>query len=246
MSNIQNFAIGLLLGDGSFQINHWKKKYLQYRVVLKLKNHSENLIMLQKIRNSFMLGRIRVDKNYVLWLLDHKREIREFLALIKDNPILNLSERNFVKIQKMEYALKYNMSYTEYYYLDSKEKEGHWLWPFSNEINNKNIVFDKSLNWGVCGLIEAEGCFCVRSNGNHSFSFGQKDDLYMLEVIKSVFNLKNKIYKRKNNFFVIEAYSKEAIIGIISFLDNYGLKGYKNTQFKDFKNSFVTKFKVSC
>lgn len=41
-----HFTLGLLMGDVSFQINHWKKKYLQYRIIIKLKNNYENIKML--------------------------------------------------------------------------------------------------------------------------------------------------------------------------------------------------------
>ena len=36
-------------GDGSIQVNHWKFKSLQYRLVIKLKNCSENVTMLNII-----------------------------------------------------------------------------------------------------------------------------------------------------------------------------------------------------
>jgi hypothetical protein len=63
---ILNFTIGLLMGDGSYQINHLKKKYIQYRVVLKLKYHFSNVIMLQELRDYFKIGTIVVSEKYVL------------------------------------------------------------------------------------------------------------------------------------------------------------------------------------
>ena len=35
---IKKFWVGLIDGDGSIQVNHWKKKSLQYRLVIKLKH----------------------------------------------------------------------------------------------------------------------------------------------------------------------------------------------------------------
>ena len=35
-SYIQQFWVGLMDGDGSIQVNHWRKKDLQYRLVIKL------------------------------------------------------------------------------------------------------------------------------------------------------------------------------------------------------------------
>ena len=57
---IENFTLGLLIGDGSFQINHWKKKYLQYRIVIKLKKTNGNILMLQNIKNYYKIGRIKI------------------------------------------------------------------------------------------------------------------------------------------------------------------------------------------
>jgi hypothetical protein len=36
-------------GDGSIQVNHWKKKYLQYRLIIKLTYTDENLYLLKEI-----------------------------------------------------------------------------------------------------------------------------------------------------------------------------------------------------
>jgi hypothetical protein len=45
-SYIQKFWVGLMDGDGSIQVNHWRKKALQYRLVIKLRHCSENVEML--------------------------------------------------------------------------------------------------------------------------------------------------------------------------------------------------------
>jgi len=44
-------------GDGSIQVNHYKKKNLQYRFVIKLKYHLKNVHMLY-IFKSFIGGRV--------------------------------------------------------------------------------------------------------------------------------------------------------------------------------------------
>ena len=36
----------------------------------------------------------------------------------------------------------------------------------------------------MSGFIEAEGCFSIRKNNNHSFSIGQNDDIYLINAIK--------------------------------------------------------------
>jgi cytochrome c oxidase subunit 1 len=40
--HIKQFFVGLMDGNGSIQVNHWRKEYLQFRMVIKLKNLIEN------------------------------------------------------------------------------------------------------------------------------------------------------------------------------------------------------------
>jgi hypothetical protein len=61
-----HFLYGLLVGDGSFQINHYKKKYIQYRIIIKLKHHHRNISMLQEARDTFRVGTIIVRPKYVI------------------------------------------------------------------------------------------------------------------------------------------------------------------------------------
>ena len=49
-------------GDGSIQVNHWRKQSLQYRLVIKLCNLSHNYDMLIKI-TKVIGGAIRVVNN---------------------------------------------------------------------------------------------------------------------------------------------------------------------------------------
>ena len=43
------FWVGLMDGDGSIQVNHWRNKSLQFRLVIKLSNLTTNYNMLIKI-----------------------------------------------------------------------------------------------------------------------------------------------------------------------------------------------------
>lgn len=55
-NEFDQFFIGLLEGDGSIQVNHWKIKYLQYRFVIKLSDKPFNYDMLLTIKKYY--GRI--------------------------------------------------------------------------------------------------------------------------------------------------------------------------------------------
>ena len=49
---LKKFWVGLMDGDGSIQVNHWRKKNLQFRLVIKLKNCVSNIIMLKNIQKA--------------------------------------------------------------------------------------------------------------------------------------------------------------------------------------------------
>ena len=50
------FFVGLLEGNGSIQVNHWKMKCLQYRFVIKLSDKPLNYDMLKTVHRYY--GRI--------------------------------------------------------------------------------------------------------------------------------------------------------------------------------------------
>ena len=56
------FWVGLMDGDGSIQVNHWRKKNLQYRMIIKLSNLESNVKMLMLIKQHFK-GHVRISKN---------------------------------------------------------------------------------------------------------------------------------------------------------------------------------------
>ena len=76
--HLSPFWVGLMDGDGSIQVNHWRKKNLQYRMVIKLSNLESNVKMLMLIKQHFK-GHVRISKNSqcVLWALDNKKDILE-------------------------------------------------------------------------------------------------------------------------------------------------------------------------
>ena len=47
------FVVGLIDGDGSFQVNHWRHRTLQYRLIVKLSDKSFNRDMLTHIASVY-------------------------------------------------------------------------------------------------------------------------------------------------------------------------------------------------
>ena len=60
--HIEKFWVGLMDGDGSIQVNHWRNKNLQYRLVIKLSNLESNVKMLKLISNQ-LTGHVRISKD---------------------------------------------------------------------------------------------------------------------------------------------------------------------------------------
>ena len=62
----EQFFLGLLEGDGSIQVNHWKKRSLQFRIIIKLKYTDANYAMCAKIREE--LGIMNLHIRYIMRL----------------------------------------------------------------------------------------------------------------------------------------------------------------------------------
>lgn len=66
---MEQFFVGLVDSNvGSIQVNHWRKKSLQFRVIIKLNNTPANVEMLQYIQLRLKIGKISVRPNHVLLL----------------------------------------------------------------------------------------------------------------------------------------------------------------------------------
>ena len=88
-SYIRQFWVGLMDGDGSLQVNHWRKQSLQYRLVIQLKNDPDkyNYILLQRIRKSIG-GDVRIvsSSRFVIWVENHKSKISQIVKIFDKYP----------------------------------------------------------------------------------------------------------------------------------------------------------------
>jgi len=87
--------------------------------------------------------------------------------------------------------------------------------------------------------MEAEGCFSIRKSKNHSFSIGQKNDLYLLNAIKIHFKATNAIRNPYSEFYLLEIYKKEVLLEIISHCSTYTLLGEKLVSLKKWSTKFI-------
>jgi hypothetical protein len=224
---IKKFWVGLMDGDGSIQVNHWRKKSLQYRFLIKLRHCSENICMLNLIKQTIG-GHVRIIKNeFVIWVVDSKTTAKLILLqILKRYP--PLTSRLRAQIKFMEQCMIIN---------DVK-----W---YLNNRNNKYILRETSIDMSLTksyflewlsGFIEAKGCFSIRNNNNHSFSIGQNDDKYLIEFIRKYFKIESQLRNFSKTFWFIETYRRSTLNNIINHIADHPLLGEKSISYSKLKN----------
>lgn len=226
---IRKFWVGLMDGDGSIQVNHWRHKSLQYRLVIKLKYSIENLSMLNLIKYHIG-GNVRVieDNKFIIWVVIDRKQIKRIIEIFVSYPPMTSRLR-----AQLAFMLECFQQKNVVWYLNAR----------SNKYLNPNLdivqIDNNYFNAWLSGFIEAEGCFSIRNKSNsHSFSIGLNNDKYILEAIKNHFDIKNEIRKINNKFWFIEIYRKLTLIKIINHCINYPLLGEKILSFTKFKSLF--------
>lgn len=86
---VKMFWVGLMDGDGSIQVNHWRKQSLQYRLVIKLSNIKSNYNMLIEIAK-VVGGTVRITGKGqdVIWVVNKKSEVEKILEIYDTYPPL--------------------------------------------------------------------------------------------------------------------------------------------------------------
>jgi hypothetical protein len=226
---IHKFWVGLMDGKGSIQVNHWRHKNLQYRLVIKLKYYIENLSMLNLIKSKIG-GNVKVigDNKFIIWVVNDRKQIKRIIEIFVSYPPLTSRLR-----AQLAFMLECFQQNNVVWYLNVRNKK--YLNPNLDIVKINNNYFNEWLS----GFIEAEGCFLIKEkSNNHSFSISQNNDKYILEAIKNHFDIKNQIRKINNKFWFIEIYRKLILIKIINHCINYPLLGEKILSFTKFRDLF--------
>ena len=223
---IKKFWVGLMDGDGSVQVNHWRKKNLQFRLIIKLKFNSENIKMLNLIESNIG-GKVKFTKKeeFVIWVVDNKNLIKEIIKIFDNYP--PVTRRLYAQLKFMRNCLINNDITT--FFLDRKNK---YILDYSFDKNRHSGYFKE---W-LAGFIEAEGCFCIRKNNNSSFSIAQKNEKNLIEYIKTYFDIQSKLICRKEDIWSIETYRKSTLVNIIKHCQENPLLGEKQMSFIKLKN----------
>ena len=228
---IKMFWVGLMDGDGSIQVNHWRNKSLQFRLVIKLSNLTTNYNMLIKIAKVIGGSVLITGKGKeVIWVVNKKETIQRIIKIFDVYPPLTSR-----KICQLEFLKKYLLNGSVEDYL----KNRNFKYINQPSILNSNplssiINLSSYYSGWLSGFIEAEGCFSIRKNNSPSFSIGQNDDYYLIDSIKSYFNIDNKIRNPYDKFYFLEVYKKEVLLKIITHCTNYPLLGEKLESLKKF------------
>lgn len=232
-NHIKKFWVGLMDGDGSIQVNHWRNKYLQYRLVIKLSNLESNVKMLNLIKNQFK-GHIRFtnDGKFVIWVLDNKLHIVNAIKTFDTYP--PLTSRLICSLNFLKTCLVNNDVSS---YLSTRNLK------YSKQFNiiqaNLNLTAPNYFNSWLSGFIEAKGCFSIRQTRNSSFSIAQNNDIYLLNLIKTHFGVSNAIRKPYINkeLYSLEIYRKDVLNKIINHCEIYPLLGAKYDSLLKFKKT---------
>lgn len=236
------FWVGLLDGDGSIQVNHWRFKSLQYRIMIKLKYTESNEEMLKFLCKSLKVGSVRVDskKQFVLWVENNKSQVLKLLQILEKYP--PLTSRLQCQINFVNQSILKSMDW----YLKHRELKYESQDDIIRNISRKNITQLSYFSSWFSGFIEAEGCFCIK-NLNHkkapvaySFSIGQKKDNYLIIGIKSYLSASNKIREIPNNFYSVEVYKLRVLLDLENHLEKFPLKGEKKVSADRFYYSLKT------
>lgn len=239
---VTKYFVGLFEGDGSIQVNHFRKINLQYRLIIKLKYTKENYNMLLLI-SKVLKGLTRVDKNkeFVIWVMNDKKEIINLVNNVfnKYNLITKKKQYQlaFLKLCLInnnidDYFINRNLKYENIIYENYSEiKKGIFIVDFNYLKNMSNF------NEWLSGFIEAEGCFSIRKNKKiKSFSISQNNEYVILDFIRTKFNSINKIVlmsnKKTHNW---ETYNHKSLSLIINHLELYPLLGYKFVSYNKLK-----------
>lgn len=241
---IKKFWVGLMDGNGSIQVNHCLKQSLQYRLVIKLSPLKSNIDMLTLISKEIG-GSVRIiNKNKevvaVIWVVINNKDIINIIKIFDLYPPLTTK----LTLQ-LEFLKRCLINKDVNIYLIDRNKKFESQKELIKEMSIKSLQIEKQVSYfdsWLSGFIEAEGCFCLRSStNNHSFTIGQKNDKYLIEMIKNYFNCSNKVRTINKDFYLLEVYKKESLIKIINHCNNS-----ENSLLGEKANSlalFITKFK---
>ncbi len=224
------FTVGLIDGDGSIQVNHWRSKLLQFRIVVKLSDVGFNRKMLSLISSTYG-GRVKTivtpTGQFVQWTINDTATIRnKILPLFAQFP--PLTTRVTMQVAFLIKTLS-GMSVEEYLATRGNKYD---LRPHITPLFTELPVYFAA--W-LSGFIEAEGSWATRSGSvGFSFSISQLNDLYLIIAIRDFFGQSQLAVQHKQSkngpFYFLEIANAKGIEAVINHCLSNPLLGYKYNQ----------------
>lgn len=176
------FTVGLIDGDGSLQVNHWRSKLLKFRVVVKLSDKPLNYEMLCLLASTYG-GNVKRGKDnktsYVQWIINDKKTfLRTIVPLLNTIPPLTTRMQLQFKFFK-KYLFEPNV---ELYFKERGNK-----YKDRESINQISFSMPNYFGDWLAGFIESEGSFSNRTNGISTFSIALNNDRYLIEAIRDYY-----------------------------------------------------------
>lgn len=259
------FLVGLIDGDGSIQVNHWRRKLLQFRLVIKLDDKPFNFEMLSTIAEIYggktnKVNDKKTKKSFVVWTVNNKKIFKStIIPLLKTyKPLTTRVQLQFkFLLECMENctisrgrkatpvncggAGKARPETIEDYFnkRSTKYLDRYTITSPAEEFTaNMPDYFD---SW-LAGFIEAEGCFSSRKAGNFSFSIAQNNDYHLIYAIRNFYGLNHlKIFNKtgKVSNLPIYEFSVGSILGVEKVINHCQplLQGHKYYQLAIFVNN---------
>jgi hypothetical protein len=237
---IEPFFVGLLEGDGTITTD-LNSSAIRVQIIISLKNLSENLQMLEKIKETIG-GRVVIERKdkYATWIASNKKDLVKIFAILAKYPLLTARKQSQLEFAKDCLLNKDKDNYL----INRKFKYKNKILLLNNMAKIDILPFYFS-PW-LSGFIEAEGNFSLVFNEKghlrkSSFTIGQNDELHILNWIKKYFNSNNTIYtdkpKENGNFkyYRLSLYNSESRKHIFNHFLKYPLLGYKKTSFDNWK-----------
>lgn len=232
LQQLKAFAVGLIDGDGSLQVNQWLKKGLQYRLVVKLADKPGNREMLSLLAKAFG-GTVRTDMKTltVAWVIDSSFVIRNTIVpLLTEFPPLTTR----VRLQ-LAFVIKALNGMTMDEYFESRDSK-YTDRPLISPLFTADTVPSYFATW-LAGFIEAEGSFSCRTAGNYSFGVAQLHDAYLIQAIRDFFGQDHlKVMdkpEKGGRLFEISIGSLKGVESVITLCQPL-LQGYKYVQLAEF------------
>ena len=240
------FTVGLIDGDGSLQVNHWHRRYLQFRLVVKLADiplNNEMLCNIAEAYGGYVIRGVEKHSPYVQWIVNSKTTFHQSIIPLLDLYPPLTSRLRLQHTFFRRFLLEPDLEF--YFALRDKKYE-------TRESMDISLVPSYFREW-LAGFIESKGSFSSRVAGNYNFSIGQSHDRYLIEQIKYYYGvqhlklkLKLKLSRKTGEGYSFYEFSVGSAAGVARVVDHCAglLQGYKYYQVAVFVHkSEVEEFK---